>query len=315
MTTSAAVRTVPEYLQIGLGAVVFLANAALLVLQLLAGRYLAPFIGSSVETWTCVIGVFLTGIALGNHYGGRIADRLPSTRTLAKLLVLGAVSSLSMILWWVVFRTTGLDRVLPLGPRIPILAALFCFPPAFVLSLITPLTIKLMLPDVTKAGRVAGLVFALGTLGCLLGNYLTGFWLMAELRLNTISMIVAVGLLALAVPMYLAEFRLDTVMPAAAPQAAGGVNRAEDPLGFRQDIRRAFAVVFVASFCGMSLELTGVRVLAPVLGVSLYTWTGIIGVMLAGTACGNYLGGIIADRGGRVGLQRFALLIATAGGF
>ena len=43
--------------------------------RLLAGHYLAPFIGSSIETWTCVIGVFLTGIALGNHYGGRLADR------------------------------------------------------------------------------------------------------------------------------------------------------------------------------------------------------------------------------------------------
>lgn len=315
MTTATTARTFPITLLVGLGAIVFLANAALLVLQILAGHYLAPFIGSSIETWTCVIGVFLTGIALGNHYGGRLADRSPSTRTLAKLLLLGGLCSLSMVLWWVVFRGTGLDRAIPLGPRIPFLAVLFCLPPAFVLSLITPLTIKLMLPDVTRAGRVAGLVFALSTLGCLLGNYLTGFWLMAELSLNTITLIVVVGLMLLAAPMFLADYRLDPVMQAAAPEAAGGVNRADDPLGFRRDIRRAFAVVFVASFCGMSLELTGTRVLAPVLGVSLYTWTGVIGVMLAGTACGNYLGGVIADRGGRVGLQRFAVLIATAAGF
>src|SRR5262245_40025676 len=115
-------RVAPPKLLVGLGAVVFLANAGLLVLQLLAGRFLAPFIGSSVETWTCVIGVFLTGIALGNHYGGRIADRSPSTRTLATLLALGAVASLSMILWWALLWSTEIDRVLPLGPRIPILA-------------------------------------------------------------------------------------------------------------------------------------------------------------------------------------------------
>ena len=65
--------------------------------------------------------------------------------------------------------------------------------------------------------------------------------------------------------------------------------------------------MFLASFCGMSLELTASRVLAPVLGVSLYSWTGIIGVMLAGTACGNYLGGVFADRGvGRSALRRLA---------
>src|SRR5918912_2441566 len=102
MTLAVSSRPIPPGLLAGLGAVVFLANAGLLVLQLLAGKYLAPFIGSSIETWTCVIGVFLTGIALGNHYGGRLADRNPSTRALGRLLVLGGVSALSMILWWFV---------------------------------------------------------------------------------------------------------------------------------------------------------------------------------------------------------------------
>src|SRR3954462_5456349 len=120
MSTAVVTRALPTGLLIGLGAVVFLANSGLLVLQLLAGRFLAPFIGSSVETWTCVIGVFLTGIALGNHYGGKLADRNPSTRALGRLLVLGGLGSLSMILWWVVFRSTGADQALPLGPRIPI---------------------------------------------------------------------------------------------------------------------------------------------------------------------------------------------------
>ena len=76
-----------------------------------------------------------------------------------------------------------------------------------------------------------------------------------------------------------------------------------------------YAVVFLASFCGMSLELTASRVLAPVLGVSLFSWTGIIGVMLAGTACGNYLGGVLADRGAGVALRRLALIMGTAVGF
>ncbi|MDP3046810.1 MAG: fused MFS/spermidine synthase, partial [Chloroflexota bacterium] len=36
--------------------------------------------------------------------------------------------------------------------------------------------------------------------------------------------------------------------------------------------------------------------LAPYIGVSLYTWTSIIGVVLAGISLGNYLGGKLADR-------------------
>src|SRR5436309_6676505 len=77
----------------GVGLVVFLANAALLVLQLVAGRLLAPFVGSSLETWTAVIGVFLAGIALGNALGGRLADRYPTPRALAALLAVGAVAA------------------------------------------------------------------------------------------------------------------------------------------------------------------------------------------------------------------------------
>src|SRR5262249_5320666 len=225
------------------------------------------------------------------------------------------LSSLSMILLWVVCQSSGFDRMFGLGPRIPVLAALFCLPPAFVLSLITPLTIKLMLPDVTKAGRIAGLVFALSTLGCLVGNYATGFWLMANYTLNTITVGVAAALFLMAIPMFLVGYRLTPAAIARADAATAPAAAAEDPLGFKKDIRRAFAVVFIASFCGMSLELTASRVLAPVLCVSLYSGTGIIGVMLAGTACGNYLGGVLADRGAIVGLQRFALLIGAAIGF
>lgn len=313
MSTAAVPQPASPGLLAGLGAIVFLANAGLLVLQLLAGRYLAPFIGSSVETWTCVIGVFLTGIALGNYYGGRIADRSPSTRTLRRLLLVGAITSLSLIGGWVVCRGTGLDRVLPLGPRIPVLATLFCLPPAFVLSLLTPLTIKLMLPDVGRAGRIAGLVFALSTLGCLVGNYATGFWLMADYTLNAVSIGVAVGLGLLAVPLFLIDYRLAPAAPG--PAAPAAKTRADAFPGFRTDIRRAYLVVFLASFCGLSLELTASRVLAPVLGVHIYSWTGIIGVMLAGTACGNYLGGVLADRGSKVALQRFALLAGTLVGF
>jgi len=296
-------------LLIGTAAVVFLANAGLLVLQLAAGRYLAPFIGSSVETWTSVIGVFLTGIALGNWIGGRIADRFPSPKTVGVLLLLGGISSLGMIGCYEYTLSSGFYKSLPLGPRIPILAFIFCLLPAFSLSLLTPVTIKLLLPDVGSAGRIAGLIFAISTLGCLIGNYLTGFWLMAFLTLNEMTMGVGGGLIALAVPAFF--FRRAKSASEGADTDANAIPEAPDGgWDFRNNLPLAKAIVFFSSFCGMSLELAGVRVLAPILGVSLYTWTGIIGVMLAGTASGNYLGGILADRGIGPAVRRFALLIA-----
>jgi MFS family permease len=54
--------------------------------------------------------------------------------------------------------------------------------------------------------------------------------------------------------------------------------------------------VFVSSFCIMVLEIVAARLIARHLGSSLYTWTAVIGVVLAGISFGNYVGGRIADR-------------------
>ena len=120
---------------------------------------MAPFIGSSLETWTSIIGVFLAGIAMGNAFGGRLADRYPTPKTLAVLLGIGAVAALWMMVFPTVLSSGGMHKSLPLGSRIPILAAVLCLPAGFVLSLLTPLAIKLGLPDVAHTGRVAGVNF------------------------------------------------------------------------------------------------------------------------------------------------------------
>jgi spermidine synthase len=73
----------------------------------------------------------------------------------------------------------------------------------------------------------------------------------------------------------------------------------------------AYGVVFAASACALILEITASRLLAPYLGVSLYTWTSIIGVVLAGIALGNYLGGVVADLAGS---RRMLGVLLAAGG-
>ncbi len=58
----------------------------------------------------------------------------------------------------------------------------------------------------------------------------------------------------------------------------------------------ATLIVFTSSACMMTLELVAGRIVAPYVGVSLYTWTTIIGIILAGMSLGNYIGGRLADR-------------------
>ena len=309
----------------GVGLIVFVANAALLVLQLTASRLLAPFVGSSLETWTSIIGVFLTGIALGNGWGGRMADRFPHPRTLMLVLLVSAVAAFWMAVLPFLLKFSGLYKAIPLGPRIPLLAVLLCLPAGFTLSLLTPLAIKLGLPDVSKTGRVAGLIFALSTLGCLLGNYLTGFYLMRWFTINilvlmsTVSLVMLAGWVGLAMrgnpsttaanSDRLASHKVSVTVSrgAVTEEVSGNPSVGATPattLYAIRNIRLAYLIVFLASFCGMTLELTASRVLALELGVSLFTWTGIIGVMLAGTALGNLSGGILADFVNKPGRSR-----------
>ena len=69
-------------------ATVFISSFCIMVLELVAARLIARYLGSSLYTWTAVIGVVLGGITLGNYVGGRIADHYPARKSLAVLFAI-----------------------------------------------------------------------------------------------------------------------------------------------------------------------------------------------------------------------------------
>src|SRR4030042_1225366 len=83
----------------------------------------------------------------------------------------------------------------------------------------------------------------------------------------------------------------------------------------QREVIKANIVVFIASFCTLVIELVAGRIMAPYVGVSLYTWTSIIGVVLAGISIGAYLGGLIADRFPRASTLGWLLLFSGLGAF
>ena len=79
---------------------VFGSSAAVLVLEILAGRLMAPYVGVSLETFTGIIGVILAGIALGTAFGGQLADRYDPARLIGPALIGGGL--LSWLSLWLV---------------------------------------------------------------------------------------------------------------------------------------------------------------------------------------------------------------------
>ena len=176
-------------------AIAFIASGCTLVIELVAGRLLAPYIGVSLYTWTSVIGVILAGISIGNFLGGRLADRYPGPSVLGLTLVAASVTS---------FVTLGLVSVLPqftlwmsLVPRILVLTTVIFFLPGCILGMITPLVVKQALTDLGHAGGLVGRVYAISTAGSLVGVYLTGFVLIAHFGTRLIVVMVAAVLLLL----------------------------------------------------------------------------------------------------------------------
>ena len=176
-------------------AIAFIASGCTLVIELVAGRLLAPYIGVSLYTWTSVIGVILAGISIGNFLGGRLADRYPGPSVLGLTLVAASLTS---------FVTLGLVSLLPqftlwmpLVPRILVLTTVIFFLPGCILGMITPLVVKQALTDLGHAGGLVGRVYAISTAGSLVGVYLTGFVLIAHFGTRLIVIMVAAVLLIL----------------------------------------------------------------------------------------------------------------------
>jgi spermidine synthase len=167
---------------------VFSTSAAVLVLEILAQRLLAPYLGVSLEVFTGVIGIILAGIAVGAWVGGRAADRVDPSRLPGPLLVGGGLSALAAPLI--------VDLVGPATPStgplsIVLLATVGFFAPAAILSAVTPVVVKIRLAHLAETGSVVGGYSAVGTAGAIFGTFVTGFVLVAAFPTRPI--VISVG--------------------------------------------------------------------------------------------------------------------------
>jgi len=177
----------------------FAGSACLLVLEIVAGRLVAPRLGVSLYTWTSVIGVVLAGVSLGNYLGGVLADRRPTRSTLGLLYLAAAASSVLVL--GVLHVMDWLD--LPQGspPLLQVLwvVALLFLLPSTILGAPTPLLTRLCLHNVDETGRVVGRIQAAAALGSIFGTFLTGFFLISTFGTRHVVVGVAAILLALSV--------------------------------------------------------------------------------------------------------------------
>ncbi|HOU12386.1 MAG TPA: fused MFS/spermidine synthase [Anaerolineae bacterium] len=188
-----AVHPQPWYWQPNL--IVFISSGCIMILELVAGRIIAPSVGVSLYTWTSVIGVILAGISLGNYIGGRLADRWASPRLLGLMFFLAGLTALGIL---VIDQLNPMDHVAwPLILEILALIAVLFLLPCSILGTVSPIVVKLAMRDLARAGRTVGQIYAFGTVGSIVGTFLTGFWLIAQFGTYMIVVGVSIVLLCL----------------------------------------------------------------------------------------------------------------------
>jgi MFS family permease len=172
-------------------ALVFSAAAAMLVLEILALRMLAPYVGLTLETSTTVIGVMLGGIAAGAALGGQAADRGDPRVVLAWALVIGGLLAMATV---PVVRLLGdaLEGAQD-AAALPVATAAF-FAPACALSAVTPAVAKLQLQSLDVTGSVVGRLSAWATFGALAGTFTAGFVLVPLLPTTATVLVLGAAL-------------------------------------------------------------------------------------------------------------------------
>lgn len=193
-------------------ALVFATSAAVLVLEILAGRLLAPYVGVTLETFTGIIGTILAGISVGSWLGGRAADRYAPRKLLGPLVVLGGALA---------FLSVPVVDVLGAGMRgarpatVVVMSFAGFFAPAAVLSAVTPTVVKLQLNDLARTGRIVGRLSAIGTAGAIFGTFVTGFVLVSAWPTRPIIRVLAGALVVLGLALWVRIGRGGRLGPAA----------------------------------------------------------------------------------------------------
>jgi len=171
-------KVIPNFLKRSvLETTVFVCGAVVMIYEIIGSRIVSPFIGTSTYVWTSLIGVILGSLSLGYWLGGRVADKRPDAKILALVVfVAGGLISVTILIKDVILAAVA---SMPTGLEIKaVIAAILLFAPASIaLGFVTPYAVRLKMQSVSDAGKTVGRLYALSTVGSIVGTFAAGFLL------------------------------------------------------------------------------------------------------------------------------------------
>jgi spermidine synthase len=203
--------------------IVFTSGGVLLALEIIASRVLAPYFGNSIYVWGSLIGVFLTALSVGYAVGGRLADRYPSPSLFAGIVFLAGLLTVPIP----IVAGPVLDAIAraDFGPQLnPLIGALALFViPSVVMGMVSPFAVRLKARAVGTMGQTAGNLYAISTVGSIVGTLTASFVLINYMGVRAIIFVCGVTLMVMAGLGWLAARRRATAVAGVALAALLGV--------------------------------------------------------------------------------------------
>jgi spermidine synthase len=149
------------------------AGAAIMIVEILGARMLAPYVGTSHFVWTAQIAVTLAALACGYYAGGRLVDRAARLgRLYWAILAAAAWLALTVALReWVVYQVLDL----PLAASSLLASVFLFFVPLGLLAMTGPFLVRMLTKSVNDVGGNVGRLSAISTIGSFLGTGVIGY--------------------------------------------------------------------------------------------------------------------------------------------
>ncbi len=175
----------------------FTGGFVIMSLELLGGRVLAPYFGSSIYVWGSIITVFMLSLAIGYLIGGKWSVRRPSLQRFGSIFLVGAVLMYPLVL----FAEPTMQWIFEWvdDPRYGSLLAstLLFMVPTVILGMISPYSVRLLVETVEHAGQVAGRLYFVSTLGSSMGTLATSFYFVLHFEINNILIALTAALVVM----------------------------------------------------------------------------------------------------------------------
>lgn len=177
-----------------------------MMLELTGSRVLAPYLGTSIFVWTSLIGIVLGSLSLGYFWGGKLADKNPSYQSLSLILIISALLTGLTTFFKEIILNFLYENITDLRTGAVVAATILFGPISVLLGMVSPYAIKLKMKDLKKSGSTAGNLYAISTIGSIVGTFLTGFFLLAYFGNTKLLLILAILLALLALLAYSQKF-------------------------------------------------------------------------------------------------------------